>query len=253
MREGNKLIVNVGGDTQNSGIVAFAADSGKTIWKATNERASYSSPVAVTVEGIRHVIFVTRLNVVSLNPENGEERFRFPFGRVGPTVNAANPVVFDGHLFVTASYGIAAVLAKIKANDAEVLWRDSDILASQYATCVEKDGYLYGIHGREDGPPADLRCFDATARKVLWTQPSFGYATLIRAGGKLLILATDGTLVLAAANPNKYEELARKQICNTTIRALPALADGLLYVRDTKVLKCLDLRNEQSPPRRMTR
>jgi outer membrane protein assembly factor BamB len=240
--EGKKVIVNVGGDRQDSGVVAFAADTGETVWKATSERASYSSPVAVTVDGVRHLIFVTRLNVVSLDPENGKERFRFPFGRIGPTVNAANPVVFDGQLFVTASYGIGTVLAKIKPDNAEVLWRDRDIMASQYATGVEYGGTLYGVEGRQDGPPADLRCFDTRARKVLWTQPSFGYATLIRAGNKLLILTTDGMLVLAMASPHKYEELARGQVSDSTVRALPALADGLLYVRDSKLLKCIDLR-----------
>ncbi len=240
--EGNKVIVNVGGDTQDSGIVAFAADTGETVWKATSERASYSSPLAVTVEGVRHLIVVTRLNVVSLDPANGKQRFRFPFGRVGPTVNAANPVVFDGHLFVTSSYGIGSVLAKIEPDRAEELWRDPDILASQYTTCVEKDGYLFGIDGRQDGPAAELRCIDPKARKVVWKQPSFGYATLIRAGDRLLILTTEGTLVLVAANATKYRELARAQIFESTVRALPSLADGLLYVRDSKLLKCVDLR-----------
>jgi outer membrane protein assembly factor BamB len=240
--EGGKVIVNVGGDVQQAGIVALAADTGRTVWKATAERASYSSPVAVTVGGVRHVIFVTRLSVVSLDPENGKVRFQFPFGRIGTTVNGASPVVFDGRLFVTASYRIGSVFAKINGGDAEVLWRDPAILASQYTTCVESGGHLFGIHGRQDGPLAELRCFDPAARKVLWSEPSFGYATLILAGDKLLILKTDGTLVLAAANPNKYEELARAQVCDGTTRALPALAEGLLYVRDTQVLKCVDLR-----------
>jgi hypothetical protein len=137
------------------------------------------------------------------------------------------------------------VLAKIKPDSADVLWQDPDIMASQYATCVEHEGNLYGIEGRQDGPPGDLRCFDSRARKVLWTQPSFGYATLIKAGGKLLILTTEGTLVLAAVNPHKYEELARQQIGTGTVRALPALADGLLYVRDSKSLRCFDLRAEK--------
>jgi outer membrane protein assembly factor BamB len=240
--EGNKIILNVGGDTKNSGIVAFAADSGQTIWKATSERASYSSPVVATVNGVRHIVFATRLHIVSIDPENGKERFRIPFGRTGPTVSAANPVILRDQLFMTASYGIGALLAKIKPDEAEVLWQDREVMASQYTTCVEHEGHLYGIEGRQDGPPADLRCFDVKARKVLWTEPSFGYATLIRAGNRLLIFTTEGTLVLAAANPHKYQELARQQISQTTVRALPALADGLLYVRDSKLLKCLDLR-----------
>jgi outer membrane protein assembly factor BamB len=240
--EGDKVILNVGGDTQQAGIVAFAASTGRTVWKATSERASYSSPVAITSGGGRQVVFVTRLSVVSLNPENGKVWFQFPFGRVGTTVNAASPVVFDGHLFVTASYGIGALFVKIAGSDAEVLWRDPRILASQYTTCVESGGYLFGIHGRQDGPRAELRCLDPKARKIRWAEPSFGYATLIRADGKLLILKTDGTLVLAAANSTQYEELARMQVCEHITRALPALAEGLFFVRDTKVLKCIDLR-----------
>jgi hypothetical protein len=240
--EGDKILVNVGGDTQEAGIVAFALDTGRTVWKATAERASYSSPVAVTIGGVRHVIFITRLNVLSLDPDNGKVRFLFPFGCLGPTVTAASPVVLDNYVFVTASYGIGSLLAKISGDQAGVLWQDRKILASQYTTCVGAGGCLFGMHGRQDGPRAELRCLDLRARKVLWTEPSFGYATLILVGDKVLILKTDGTLVLAAANPNKYQELARTQVCDNITRALPALSEGLLYVRDTKVLKCVDLR-----------
>ena len=83
-------------------------------------------------------------------------RFQFDFGRKGPTVNAANPVVFDDHLFVTASYGIGAVLARLSAEGAAVQWRNPQIMASQYTTCVEDGGWLYGVDGRQDGPAADL-------------------------------------------------------------------------------------------------
>ena len=239
--EGDKLLVNVGGDARDAGIVAFFCETGRTVWKATRERASYSSPIAVTVDGTRHVIFVTRLSVVSVDPQTGNVRFQFPFGRLGPTVNAASPVVLDGHVFVTASYGIGAVLAEIGPDQADVLYRDPKILASQYTTCVEHEGCLFGIHGRQDGRPADLKCFDPQSRQVHWTEPLFGYATMLRAGDKLLILKTDGVLVLAAANVERYEELARARIADTTTRALPALAAGRLYVRDARMLKSLDV------------
>ncbi len=197
--------------------------------------------MAVTVDGTRHVIFVTRLSVVSLDPQTGDVQFQFPFGRLGPTVSAASPVVFDGHLFVTASYGIGGVLAKIGKHGADVLWRDPKLLASQYTTCVEHEGCLFGIHGRQDGRPADLKCFDPQTRRVRWTEPLFGYATLLKAGDKLLILKTDGVLVLAAAKVDRYEELARARIADSTTRALPALSAGRLYVRDARTLKSLDV------------
>jgi hypothetical protein len=51
-----------------------------------------------------------------------------------------------------------------------------------------------------------------------------------------------GELILAAASPDAFRPLARAQILPATVRAFPALADGLLYVRNEKTLVCLDLR-----------
>ncbi len=103
--------MNVGG-RKGAGIVAFSLTDGKALWKATNDAASYSSPMAATIGGKRQVIFVTRLNVVSVDPKTGKVLFQFPFGQRGPTVNAANPLVFGDHLFVSSSYGVGAQWAR---------------------------------------------------------------------------------------------------------------------------------------------
>lgn len=239
--EGDKLLVNVGGKVK-SGIVAFAIVDGKTVWQATDEQASYSSPVAVTQDGVRHVIFVTRLNALSIDPENGTVRWKIPFGARGATVNAANPLVLGDHLLLSASYGVGALYAKFSQDRTQTVWDNNDTMSSQYATCVAHEGFLYGVDGRQDQGTARLRCFDPQTGKVQWTEPNFGMASLIGADGKLVIVKDDGTLVLAAATPEKYRELGRSRVLSTTTRALPALSNGLLYVRDTKVLNCLDLR-----------
>src|SRR5262249_26076456 len=71
--DGDLLLVNVGG--KGAGIVAFARDTGKEVWRATGHEASYASPVAATIAGTRHVIFFTREGIVSLNPKDGTVRF----------------------------------------------------------------------------------------------------------------------------------------------------------------------------------
>jgi outer membrane protein assembly factor BamB len=234
---GDKLLVNVGGD--QAGVVAFNIADGTTAWQATDEGASYSSPTVATIEGRPIAIFVTRLTVVGLEPASGKVRFRFPFGQRGPTVNAATPLVIDGRLFVSASYGVGAVWAKLSANSVEELWRSDDVMSSQYTTCVYHEGALFGIDGRQDIPPAHLRAFDPHTKKVFWTEEDFGTGNLILAGDKLLIMKTDGELILAAADTSKYRELARAQVLNGTAQPLPALASGRLYVRDETTLKCL--------------
>jgi outer membrane protein assembly factor BamB len=237
--EGDKVLVNVGG--KGAGIVAMSLATGAVVWKATEEAASYSSPVAVTIEGQRHVIFVTRFNVVSVNPDSGAVRFRFAFGMRGPTVNAASPVVFDKYVFVTSSYGIGAQLAVASGIGAKKVWANDDVLSSQYTTPVVQANTLYGIDGRQDQGVAQLRAVTPVSGRVNWTEENFGSGTLILADRKLLIMKTDGKLVLAAAAPERYRELAAAKLFPSTVQALPALAGGRFYARDARTLKCFQL------------
>ena len=238
---GENLLVNVGG-RKGAGIVAFRLKDGETSWKATEEQASYSSPTVAVLNGVQHVIFVTRLSALSIDADAGKVRWKFPFGARGPTVNAATPQVLDGYLFLSASYGVGAVYRKIGKTDTGEVWANNDTMSSQFSTPVPYKGQLYGVDGRQDIPPARLRCFDPQTGKIQWTKNDFPVANLIIADGKLVIVTDDGGLILAAAASDSYHELARARLSRTTTRALPALSNGLLYIRDTSSLKCVDLR-----------
>jgi outer membrane protein assembly factor BamB len=241
--EGDKLLLNVGGSSKDAGIVAFDRKTGKTLWTATDERASYSSPVATTIDGKRHIVFATRLKVVSVDPANGRVLFEFPFGELGPSATGASPVILGNSIFITGSYRFGAVLARAGRSGAIEVWRSDEILSSQYTTSIASEKMLFGVHGRQDAAAAELRCVNPLTRQVIWKKSGFGYATMILADDKLLIMKTDGELVLAAADTKQYRELARADLFDgATTRALPSLSNGLFYVRDGKTLKCFDLR-----------
>jgi outer membrane protein assembly factor BamB len=241
-----KVLVNVGG-SQGAGIVAFAADSGKTVWQATDEAASYSSPTVATIGGQTHVIFVTRLNCLSLDPANGEVRFRFPFGQRGPTVNAATPLVFDqNRLFVSAAYNVGAVLAEITPQGAKSLWSNDESMSSQYSTCVHYQGHLYGVDGREDYSNGKLRCVEAATGNVKWSDDGFGIAHVLLAGDRLLALKTTGEIVITPATPESFQPLATATVSNSGVtRAIPAFSNGRLFFRTSEnnagVLKCVEI------------
>jgi outer membrane protein assembly factor BamB len=236
---GGKLIVNVGG--RGAGLVALDPATGKTAWKATDEAASYSSPAAVQLGGKEQAIFITRYNCVLADPASGKTATLLPFGKRGPTVNAATPLVFGGTLFLTSSYGVGAVAAKLQSATPQNLWADDNTLSSQYATPVESGGLLYGIHGREDVGTAELRCVEAATGKVRWSQPGYGVAHVILADGKLLIQTAEGRLALAPAAASQSRELAAFQLTPEPTRALPALAAGRLYVRTGSELICVQV------------
>ena len=239
---GDKLLVNVGG--RSAGLVAFDLTNGKTIWKATDERASYSSPITAMVNGKLYAVFLTRLNCVAVDPATGQIAFKFPFGMTGPTVNGATPLVFDDKLFVSASYSIGARLCKL-GNPSVPIWTNDDTMSSQYTTSVYRGGFLYGIHGREDHRNGELRCIEGNTGKISWKVPGFGTGHLILVNNQLLILTTEGDLVLAKAEPGKYSELARAKISSDTTRSLPAFSRGRFIFRDNADthgrLNCLEL------------
>lgn len=234
------VIVNVGGSRQGAGVVAFALDTGEVAWKATAEPASYSAPIVTKAGGEAHVLMVTRFACLLVDPRAGAIRWQFPFGQRGPTVNAASPVAWgDGRLLVTAAYGIGSVGASFDAAGFTKLWEGVEPLATQYCTPVVIDGLAYCIDGRDDVPPAALKCLDAATGRVRWTEPGVGYGTLLAADGKLVVVQADGTLLLVRPRAERCEILGRARPLAGTVRALPALASGRLYVRDDAALACL--------------
>jgi outer membrane protein assembly factor BamB len=238
--EGDLLLINIGG--KDAGIVALNKDTGKEVWKATKDAASYSSPVVATIDGARHALFFTREGIVSLDPANGKVRFSKRWrSRNNASVNAASPVVVDNEVFFSACYETGAILLTARKDGFDEIWSNDESMSNHYATSIYKDGYLYGFHGRQE-QKANLRCIEWKTGKVQWTQERFGCGSMIRAGNDLIILSEDGELVLVEATPKGYREKSRAQMLGSACRAPIALANGRLYARDTRKLVCLELK-----------
>jgi outer membrane protein assembly factor BamB len=238
--EGELVLVNVGG--KDAGVVAFHKDSGKEVWKATSQGASYASPVAATLDGVRRILFFTREGFVALDPATGEvhgnKRWR---SRNNASVNAATPVVCDDCVFLSACYGTGAILLRVKKDAIEEVWSNDESLSCHFGTPVYRDGLLYGFEGRQE-EGAKLRCVEAKTGKVRWTADGYGSGSLILADGRLIVLSEGGELVLVEPDGDKCREVARAQVLSGTCRAHLALADGRLYGRDAKKLVCWNLK-----------
>jgi outer membrane protein assembly factor BamB len=241
--EGKKLLVNIGGKN-GAGIIAFDPSTGKVLWQAPDDEASYSAPIAATFLGQRHALFFARHKLVSLDPASGKVHFTFPWGpKMQASVSAAVPVVSGDTVFISAGYGAGAALLRVKAGGVEKLWSGEEQLTAQYVTPVLRDGFLYGFEGRVDtGPKPELRCVELATGKVRWSTARVTHGGIILAGADLLIASDSGELVRVAAEPKAFLEKTRAQILGREGRAQPALADGLLLARDKGKLVAVDLR-----------
>jgi outer membrane protein assembly factor BamB len=238
--EGGRVIANVGG--KNAGIVAFDAKTGKVLWTVTDDGASYSSGIGATIAGRRYVVFLTRNGLVGLDPASGQVRFERPWrARQAASVNAATPVIVGDSIFISAEYGPGAGVLRFDGSKLTDVWSSDEALSNHYATSVYAGGYLYGFHGRQEFGQS-FRAVEFQTGKVRWSQDRFGAGSVTLAGNRLLIVRENGEMVLAAASADGFTPVARAQILPATVRAYPAIDDGMLYVRNDDTLACFDLR-----------
>ena len=240
----NLVILTIGGRA-GAGIVAFDVASGKVSWKATDDEASYSSPIVTSINGQTYLLALTREALVCLRPTDGLIRFRYPWRPpMNASVTSATPLIVDDLIFLSASYGAGARLLRFKENGPELIWSKDDVLSNHYATSVQRNGFLFGWHGRQE-QGCDFRCVELKTGKVRWTQSGLKAGTVTLVGNELLLLTERGELLRLPAAPDGFKPTARVQVLPTEVRASPALANGLFYGRSEKRLVCLDLTREQ--------
>ena len=237
--EGGRVIANIGGD--KAGLVAFEARTGKVLWTATDDDASYSSGMAATIGGRRSAIFLTRDSLIGLDPATGTIHFQRRWrARNAASVNAATPLVVGDSIFVSAQYGPG------RRASGRGLEADRRVGVGRGAVESLRDErvsrrHLYGFHGRQEFGPS-LRAVELKTGTVKWSQDQFRAGSVTLAGDKLLIMREGGEMILAQASPQAFKPLARAQVLPGVVRPLPAIADGFVYVRNENTLVCLDLR-----------
>ena len=146
--ERDAVLLNIGG-REGAGLVAFQKQTGKVLWKASNEEASYSSPVIGEFQGKRLALFLAKGSLLAADPANGNIAFSFPFRPpIRSSVTAAAPLVAGNYVFISASYGLGAALLETDGSTVKKIWANDDSLSAHYTTSVHHNGYLYGIQRR---------------------------------------------------------------------------------------------------------
>lgn len=226
------------GNTAGAGVVAFEAAAGRELWRSQSDEAAYAPPVAAGIAGVPQLIVFSAEALLGLAPADGRLLWRVPL-KTAANRHAVTPIV-DGDRVIVSSHTIGLRAFQIAESDdgfsAAGAWARPELKTS-LATTVLVDGHLYG-----QGPERDFICVRAADGEIRWRQRGFGekplvgYTATLAAGRRLLALAENGGAVLLAANPERYEELARQQVCGRTW-SHPALGGRMLILRDQRALK----------------
>ncbi len=242
-----ELVIVTAGAPQAT-VAAFQVASGKLAWKAGDDPAGYSSPALLDVGGRRQLVVFSGASLLGLTPRQGELLWRYPY-ETDFNCNIATPLAYQNSVFVSSGENHGSVLLSLTARgdqfDVKPLWASQgprSVLRNEWQTSILIDGYLYGLDNvGSAGPVTHLACVAAESGERAWRQSRFGKANLIAADGKLFLSTMKGELVVVRVTPERYEEIGRGVVLGTT-RQAPALAGGLLYLRDDHEIVCLDVR-----------
>jgi outer membrane protein assembly factor BamB len=235
---GELIYTNPGGPDGNS-LAAFNKSTGKLVWKALDDKAGYSSPIAVTAAGAPQIIFFTGKALVSVSPEGGKLYWRYPW-KTRYDCNVATPIAVGDYLFISSYYDKGcAVLHVVKDESGRPQVKmvyESNQMCNHFSSCVYYQEHLYGFSDDL------LTCMEFRTGRVRWQQRGFHKGSLTLADGHLIILGDAGRLALAEATPEGYREKSSAQVGEGTCWTVPVVAGGRLYVRDEKRIVCLDLK-----------
>lgn len=238
--DGERIIVPVGAPKGFS-LVCFDKKTGRQLWHGGDDEAGYSSFITATLAGVRQTVAFTADSLLGARQEDGKVLWRVPLV-TNAKRHASTPVILQDTVFVNShSFGLLGTRVESDSGGQKATraWQNKELLIN-ISTPVLVGQHLYTL-----GANRDYVCVDARTGEAQWSKIGFGrgrkdYASTVVVGNRLLILTEEGELFLLAANPEKYEELGRLHVCGSTWN-YPAYANGRLYVRDGKELRCLNI------------
>lgn len=240
--EGDLILINLGGPGGN-GVAAFNKKTGETVWTTSDDGASYSTPLVREIDGKRMALFFTQAGFLALDPLTGNAYHEMPFrSRTRESVNAATPVVVGNRVFLSATYNVGSVLLDLSGGELTEVWRDREAMQNHWATSLYIDGNLYGMDGRHENG-SNFRCIDFETGEVHWSaDEGLGRSTYTYADGHLIALGERGHLALIEVSPEKYIEKKRIKLLRYPCWTPPVLSHHRLYLRNERILTCLDLK-----------
>jgi outer membrane protein assembly factor BamB len=230
----DKVIVLPGGAAGKS-VVAYDARTGEPVWKALDDKQSYTSPMLVKLAGKRQLLVVSAGRLMGLTVENGSVLWQFSW-TTEYDINAAQPIVIgDNRVFISAGYGHGAAVVEITplgdGFQVQAVWTNNR-MKNKFSSSVLHEGYIYGLD------EAILACISVETGELKWKGGRYGYGQVLLSSGHLIVTTETGDVVLVKATPERHQELARFSAISGKTWNVPAIADGYLLVRNAEEMAC---------------
>jgi len=224
------------GGPQTGQFIAFDLNTGAIKWKVEGEGPAYGSPVLITIDGSKQIVFQSLTKLISFNLSDGKQLWEFatPVG-TGRVQNATSPVVDQNKIYYTGlNNGVNAIEIKKEGNSFTVnkLWTNPDF-STGFSTPLLKDGFLYGLSNQ-----SRLFCINASTGQTAWKDetPLQNFGSLVDAGSVIIVLTSNSNFVVLKPDGQKYNQVALIKLAESSIYAHPVLSGNRIFIKDNESL-----------------
>lgn len=227
----DKAVLNIG----TAGL-ALNKNTGAIVWQSGKGKCGYATPVPFQMDGQPCLAIMSEVTLFAVSPTDGKQLWQYPW-KTDNQVNAADPIILGKQVFLTSGYKRGCGLIEVNGADVKKLW-ENKVMSMQINSPVVREGFAYGFDENV------FKCLKLQDGSEQWKDGGLGKGSLMMsADGRLIMMSEKGELVIAQANPQKFEVLARAQILpKTKCWTSPVLANGRIYARNTAgKLVCVDV------------
>lgn len=229
---GNMVLFNAG----EKGI-ALDKKSGGTLW-ASSGLGGYAVPVLFDYRGKRCAAMFAWRSLAIVNVADGAVVVSYPWETVCD-VNAADPIVADGKIFISSGYEKGCTLLDLSGDQPKPLWTNT-LMRSHFSSPLRWDNTILGVDGDAGG--GTFVCLDWESGKELW-RAEIGFGSCLRVGDCLLYLNERGKMYVLKPDAKAMKIMSvGKDLLGPTCWTPPVFCRGKVYLRNDKGdLVCLDM------------
>jgi outer membrane protein assembly factor BamB len=213
-------------------LAAYDAATGAPRWYGPTGGSGYSSPHAVTIDGVDQILLLRGSRTISVSPSDGALLWEHTWQ---PGVGIVQPaLVADRDVLITTGDSMGGLgIRRIAATRGSSGWRVQERwttrgLKPYFNDFVVHENHAFGFDG------SIMACIDLENGERRWKGGRYGHGQVVVLPDQdlLLVLSEEGELALVSATPETFTELARFKAIEGKTWNHPVLVGDTLLVRN---------------------